>query len=122
MQTRRGNAAEPVSQDDVRKALGTLRELGGYEVTDMADGKALVRSIPSALDSSVNAAIEAAAAGGGAGYVTIETLRAAQGWTEGRAKHALDTALQQGVAWLDSGGDGQGGGDRFYFPCCWEAF
>ena len=119
---RRGSAVAPVDEDDVLRAIGTLKALGGYEILrpeagGRERGRTLVRSVPRALDSAVTAALEAAAAASPEGCISRAELCAAKGWPEARAAAALGEALEQGVAWLDAPSPEEGLEARVYFPC-----
>jgi hypothetical protein len=107
---RRGSAADPVSEDDVARALGKLRALGpGVDVVELG-GVAYVRSVPGDLDPDRGAALGAAAAperrracgaGTSGGSLTASELAAAAGWARGRAEEALEGLLREGLAMAD---------------------
>lgn len=110
---RRGAAADPVSEDDVVRAVGALGALGdGFSIARVGAAR-VVRSVPGALSSDGSAALELA---GGRGWVTQAALEEGLGWGAPRAAAALAALLAEGVALVD---DPPGGGEdrRFWFPC-----
>jgi len=112
---RRGSAADPVSEDDVARALKKLRALGpGVDVVELG-GVAYVRSVPGDLDPDRGAALGAASAPGRArrpcgngtagGGLTVSDLVRATGWARPRAEAALDGLLREGLAMADDQGE-----------------
>lgn len=109
---RRGSAADPVSEDDVARALKKLRALGpGVDVVELG-GVAYVRSVPGELDPDRGAALGAAARAGGrakrpcggdtsGGSLTVSELVEATGWARQRAESALEGLLREGLAMAD---------------------
>jgi ESCRT-II complex subunit VPS22 len=145
---RRGSTADPVSEDDVARALKKLRALGpGVHVVELG-GVAYVRSVPGELDPDRGAALGAAAApaqrracgaGTSGGSLTVSELVEVTGWTRPRAESALEGLLREGLAMADDldfeeeegGEDGGGSGAprpapgrrrrrRYWFPCLWD--
>lgn len=116
---RRGSAADPVSEDDVARALKKLRALGpGVDVVELG-GVAYVRSVPGELDPDRGAALGAAAAPGqrracgastSGGSLTASELVAATGWARARAEAALEGLLREGLAMADDLDEEGGGG------------
>ena len=109
---RRGGAADPVSEDDVVRAVGALAALGnGFAVARVGAAR-VVRSVPGALSSDGSAVLELA---GGRGWATASQLEQGLGWPPARAAAALGGLLAEGVALAD---DPPGGGERrHWFPC-----
>ncbi|KAG2491363.1 hypothetical protein HYH03_010362 [Edaphochlamys debaryana] len=109
---RRGTSAEPVSQDDVVRAIKKLRVLGGgFELLSIG-GRSFVRSVPGELNTDKNTAIEAA---GSRGFTSVPELSVAKGWPQGRAESVLQALTLEGLAWVDDGAP-----DRvrlYWFPC-----
>lgn len=67
MQRRRGSKAEPVSEDDILRAIGKLSALGsGFGVTKVGSQR-LVKSVPGELNMDKSTVLELAA---GTGYVS----------------------------------------------------
>jgi len=111
---RRGERAEPVSEDDVLRALGTLRALGGgWDVLSVGAAR-VVRSVPTELNRDHSLLLELAGAGG-EGWVTAKGAADEAGWEEGRAQDACEALLREGIALVDDGAPD--GVRRFYFTC-----
>lgn len=67
LQRRRGSRADPVSEDDVLRAIGKLKALGsGFQVIKVGSQK-LVRSVPGELNTDKSILLELAQ---GLGYVS----------------------------------------------------
>jgi ESCRT-II complex subunit VPS22 len=98
---RRGAAADPVSEDDVLRAIESLKCLGGGWAVLTAGGRRIVRSVPAELNSDQNAILEAASAAGGC--VSVEGMVRGKGWAEVRVKEALDSLLRDGFVMVDDG-------------------
>lgn len=64
MQKRRGSAADPISEDDLLRAIEKLQSLGGGYGVVRIGGKQFVRSVPTELNTDTNAIIELAQVGG----------------------------------------------------------
>jgi hypothetical protein len=62
---RRGSLADPVSEDDIRRALAKLRVLGGGLDLVTIGAAAYVRSVPGELNLDKNRALELAQVRGG---------------------------------------------------------
>ncbi|KXZ41680.1 hypothetical protein GPECTOR_323g36 [Gonium pectorale] len=109
---RRGGGAEPVSEDDVVRAIKKLRVLGGGFDLVTIGGRSYVRSVPGELSTDSNRALEVAQ---GKGFTSVADLARATGWNAGRADDVLQALTRTGLAWVD---DGAPDGVRlFWFPC-----
>ncbi|GLC33277.1 hypothetical protein PLESTB_000351600 [Pleodorina starrii] len=109
---RRGSQAEPVSEDDVVRAIRKLRVLGGGFDLVTIGGRQYVRSVPGELNLDKNRALEVAQ---GKGFTSVAQLCKATGWPTGRADDVLQALAREGIAWVD---DGAPDGVRLYwFPC-----
>lgn len=109
VQRRRGAAAAPISDDDLLRAIDSLKCLGGgWAVLDVG-GKKLVRSVPAELNTDQNTILELATA---TGYVSLEGVMQERGWVRIRVVQALDTLLRDGFAMVD---DGAPDGVRLYW-------
>lgn len=97
----RGVAGGSITGDDIVRSIKTLKPLGaGYEVIDVGGGKKMVRSVVKELDE--DQAIVLAVAQEEGGRVSEEMLMARRGWTQDRAKAALENMLlRDGLCWLD---------------------
>lgn len=112
MQRRRGAAAEPVSTDDIVRAIGKLKALGnGFRLVKLGN-RSLVQSVPGELSQDKNEALNLAQ---GAGYTSKEEVMHRLKWDETRASENLSALLKEGLAMLDEGApDGR---PLFWFPC-----
>jgi ESCRT-II complex subunit VPS22 len=111
VRARRGAAAARVSEDDVLRAIGQLRQLGGGWDVLAVGGQRLVRSVPTELTSDGSTALAAAAARGGC--ISLAQLQSATGWRPDRAQAALDALLREGLALIDT--QAEDGHDRYWF-------
>ena len=109
---RRGAASDPVSEDDVVRAVGALAALGGGFAIERVGAARVVRSVPGALSSDGSAVLELV---GGRGWVTAKQLGEGLRWPAARADAALAALLADGVALVDDGG--RDGVRRHWFPC-----
>ena len=112
LQRRRGAAADPVSEDDITRAIAKLKTLGsGFRLVKLAD-KNLVQSIPGELNQDKNAALDLAQS---KGYTSEEELMQKLNWSETRASETLAGLLKAGLAMVDNGApDGK---PLVWFPC-----
>ncbi|GBF94666.1 hypothetical protein Rsub_07402 [Raphidocelis subcapitata] len=97
---RRGAKAEPVSDDDVRRALSKLKSLGGGLDLVTIGAASYVRSVPGELNLDKNAALALAQ---DKGCVSAAELCSKSGWTAGRAEDCLEGLLREGLALVDDG-------------------
>ncbi len=112
VQRRRGAGGEPVSEDDICRAIRKLKVLGGgFDL--VAVGRAsYVRSVPGELNTDKNRVIELAHT---AGHVSRAGVAARTGWGAQRVEEALGALLKEGLAMLDEGAPD--GAPLFWFPC-----
>ncbi|KAK4521819.1 Bifunctional purine biosynthesis protein PurH [Mucor velutinosus] len=93
---------QQISEDDITRAIKTLKPLsGGYEVLLIGDRK-LVRSVPKELDKDQSALLLLAQK---TGYVDYDMIKNELGWNPERIKTATQHLLQDGIAWLDQFGE-----------------
>lgn len=112
VQRRRGSRAEPVSEDDLLRAIGKLKILGGGWAITKVGTRRLVRSVPGELSTDSNALLSLAQADG---HVSQRRVMEALRWEKTRIQNTLDGLLQEGLAMVD---DQSSGGERLYwFPC-----
>jgi ESCRT-II complex subunit VPS22 len=121
---RRGPRADPISADDLKRAVAALACLGsGFGLVKVGGGAGrLVRSVPLELSTDTNEVLDLA---GGRGWVTARQLAEGLRWEVGRAGAALDVLLADGLALVDDPTQAGGGGResrketevRFWFPC-----
>lgn len=112
VQRRRGSHTEPISEDDVVRAIKKLRVLGnGFDLVTIGKSQ-YVRSVPGELNMDKNSVLEVAQ---GTGHVSKQGLRQATSWTEERAQSVLDALLKEGFAMVDD--QNPGGATLYWFPC-----
>ncbi|KAL3144419.1 hypothetical protein ABBQ32_004167 [Trebouxia sp. C0010 RCD-2024] len=112
VQRRRGAAADPVSEDDISRAIGKLKTLGsGFCLVKIGD-KSLVQSVPGELNQDKNAALDLAQS---KGYTSEKELMQDLKWSETRASETVSALLKEGLAMIDKGApDGK---SLLWFPC-----
>ncbi|KAK4083856.1 uncharacterized protein Triagg1_1518 [Trichoderma aggressivum f. europaeum] len=93
----RMEGADSISDDDVRRAVETLKPLGSYAVVTVGR-KEYVRSVPRELSTDQAAVVEAAQV---LGYVSVGMLRDNLGWDEARCKTVIDDLMAGGMLWVD---------------------
>ncbi|KAI9281891.1 EAP30/Vps36 family-domain-containing protein [Sporodiniella umbellata] len=94
-----GKQLQQITEDDLIRAIKTLKPLsGGYEVLLIGDKK-LVRSIPKELDKDQSALLLLAQK---SGYVTIDMIQKELGWHKERINSATLHLLSDGIAWIDT--------------------
>lgn len=112
VQRRRGTAADPVSEDDITRAIGKLKTLGsGFRLVKLGN-RSLVQSVPGELNQDKNAALNLAQS---RGYTSHEELMHSLRWSDTRASETLSALLKEGLAMVDNGApDGK---PLMWFPC-----
>ncbi|MEW5316935.1 MAG: hypothetical protein WDW38_008274 [Sanguina aurantia] len=111
--TRRGTHADPISEDDVVRAIKKLKVLGGGFGIVIIGRTTYVRSVPGELNMDKNRVLELAQESGG--FVSCQSLQSKASWTATRATDVLQALLTEGLAMVD---DGAPDGVRLYwFPC-----
>ncbi|KAI8643483.1 EAP30/Vps36 family-domain-containing protein [Parasitella parasitica] len=93
---------QQISEDDIVRAIKTLKPLsGGYQVIPIGDRK-LVRSVPKELNKDQSALLLLAQK---IGFVDNEMIKNELGWSPERINTATQHLLQDGIAWLDKFGE-----------------
>ncbi|KAL4422019.1 hypothetical protein ABPG77_005449 [Micractinium sp. CCAP 211/92] len=99
VQRRRGAAADPVSEDDLARAIERLAGLGsGFGLVTIG-GKQFVRSVPTELSTDSNSLIELAERLGG--YFSLADALSNTGWQEERLRDALAAMAREGLLLID---------------------
>ena len=95
----RGGNSE-VTNEDIYRAIDLLRPLGaGYTIQPIG-GSVYVRSVPRQLDTDQSWLLVLAASSGG--RLTSRTVRQGTGWSDVRARTALeDCIMREGLGWVD---------------------
>eukprot|EP00879_Flechtneria_rotunda_P025684 GHRR01027320.1.p1 GENE.GHRR01027320.1~~GHRR01027320.1.p1 ORF type:complete len:176 (+),score=49.09 GHRR01027320.1:395-922(+) len=106
---RRGRLADPVSDDDIIRAIKKLKVLGsGIDVISIGP-RTYIRSAPGELNMDKNRVMELAQA---KGYISAGELAARAGWSHQRCNQVLEELLKEGLAMVD---DGAPDGVRLYW-------
>jgi len=91
-----------ITSEDIKRAIGLLKPLAGYSVIPIA-GMEFVRSVPRELDTDQSTLLVVAADDGG--RLTEAGLRRKTGWSDVRARQALeDAVMREGLGWVDEQG------------------
>ncbi|CRK47505.1 hypothetical protein BN1723_016757 [Verticillium longisporum] len=94
----RPEGAPEVTNDDVLRAVGTLKPLGGAFAVLKVGSKSYIRSVPKELNTDQSAVLEAVQV---LGYVSVGMLMANLGWPRARAVTAVEDLLGEGMLWVD---------------------
>jgi len=109
---RRGPNADPISEDDILRAIGKLKALGsGFQVIKVGNQR-LVRSVPGELNTDKSILLELAQSNGCVSHQQIEqSLK----WGQTRRDETLQAMLKEELAMIDDQGPYK---QRLYwFPC-----
>ncbi|KAI9030794.1 EAP30/Vps36 family-domain-containing protein [Phycomyces nitens] len=100
---------QEITEDDIVRAIKTLRPLsGGFEVLEIGERK-MVRSMPKELDKDQSALLLLAQK---QGQVNKLMIQQSLGWEDGRIQTGLQHLLQDGLAWIDD----QAEVDTYWIP------
>ena len=99
VQRRRGAAADPISADDVARAIDKLEALGGGLGIVTIGGRPFVRSVPAELSTDGNALIDLAHTLGG--FFARADVAANLGWSDARTSDALTALAKDGLILVD---------------------
>ncbi|PHH58612.1 hypothetical protein CDD81_5082 [Ophiocordyceps australis] len=88
-----------ISPDDVRRAVETLKPLGGSYGMVRIGPKDYIRSVPRELNGDQAAVVEALEA---LGHVSVSLLRDNLGWLAARCRTAIDDLVACGMLWVDA--------------------
>ncbi|KAF7904104.1 hypothetical protein EAF00_001438 [Botryotinia globosa] len=97
MSTRMEGGAE-ISDDDILRAVTTLKPLGSSYSTITVGHKIYIRSIPKELNTDQSAVLEAAQL---LGYVSVGMLMLNLRWPRARAKTAIEDLVSESMLWVD---------------------
>ncbi|KAL7918299.1 EAP30/Vps36 family domain-containing protein [Trichoderma austrokoningii] len=100
----RMEGADSISEDDVRRAVETLKPLGGSYAVMTVGRKEYVRSVPRELSTDQAAVVEAAQV---LGFVSVGMLRDNLGWEVVRCKTAIEDLMAGGMLWVDRQTEGE---------------
>jgi ESCRT-II complex subunit VPS22 len=94
----RGNAQQPISEDDILQSIKCLKPLGdGYSIIKLGT-KTMIRSVPEELNTDHSSILELAEKNG---HVSCLSCSNSLGWAKDRAQATLDSLLQQSIFWVD---------------------
>jgi len=89
---------DQVSEDDILRAVKTLKPLGsGFDVIEIGDCK-LIRSVPKELNLDQTTALEAAQI---MGFITLSMLTDNLHWDASRAAAVLEDLVSDAFVWVD---------------------
>ena len=94
----RMEGASEISEDDVRRAVGTLKPLGGGYAVLKVGRKEYVRSVPKELSNDQAGVLEAVQV---LGCVSVGMLRDNLGWETARCRTVIDDMVAEGMLWVD---------------------
>ncbi|KAJ0109172.1 hypothetical protein N8I77_008085 [Diaporthe amygdali] len=98
----RMEGSQEVTEDDILRAVGTLKPLGSSFSVIKVGSKPYIRSVPKELNTDQSAVLEAVQV---LGYISVSMLMANLHWTRARAGTALDDLLGEGMLWIDKQAD-----------------
>jgi len=94
----RMEGATEITDDDILRAVATLKPLGSSYSVIRVGSKDYIRSIPRELNTDQSAVLEAAQI---LGYVTVDMLAVNLQWPAARAKTAIEDLMGEGMLWVD---------------------
>lgn len=96
---RRGEAADPITEDDIVRAMEKLSILGGGIGVMNIGGKKFIRSLPAELSTDGNSLLELAAALGG--FFSRKDVADKFDWSMARISDALAALAREGLILID---------------------
>lgn len=97
-----------ITEDDVRRAVETLKPLAGSYSIVTVGRKEYVRSVPRELSNDQASVVEAVQV---LGYVSVGMLRDNLAWERARCRTVIDDLVAEGLLWVDK----QTGGEWEYW-------
>ncbi|KAK7938035.1 EAP30/Vps36 family protein [Apiospora aurea] len=94
----RMEGAPEVTEDDVLRAVGTLKPLGSSFSVVKVGNKPYIRSVPKELSTDQSAVLEAVQV---LGYVSVSMLIVNLRWTRPRSQTVIEDLLGEGMLWVD---------------------
>ncbi|SPQ26081.1 f20368c0-6cb3-4266-8e79-f1de42b0e282 [Thermothielavioides terrestris] len=98
----RMEGAPEITEDDILRAVGTLKPLGSAYSIIKVGNKPYIRSVPKELNTDQSAVLEAAQV---LGYVSVSMLMVNLKWMRARAQTALEDLVGEGMLWVDKQSD-----------------
>ncbi|KAK3990159.1 EAP30/Vps36 family-domain-containing protein [Cladorrhinum sp. PSN332] len=102
LNAKRGEGGEGVTEDDILRAVGTLKPLGSAYSVVKVGSKPYIRSVPKELNTDQSSVLEAVQV---LGYVSVSMLMVNLKWARARAQTALEDLVGEGMLWVDKQGD-----------------
>jgi ESCRT-II complex subunit VPS22 len=90
--------APEITEDDIFRAVGTLKPLGSSYSIIKVGKKSYIRSVPKELNTDQSSVLEAVQV---LGYVSVSMLMVNLRWTRARAQTAIEDLLGEGMLWVD---------------------
>ncbi|KAK4447056.1 EAP30/Vps36 family-domain-containing protein [Podospora aff. communis PSN243] len=87
-----------ITEDDILRAVGTLKPLGSAYSIVRVGSKSYIRSVPKELNTDQSAVLEAVQV---LGYVSVSMLMVNLKWARARAQTALEDLVGEGMLWVD---------------------
>ncbi|KAI1005204.1 hypothetical protein K3495_g3013 [Podosphaera aphanis] len=87
-----------ITEDDILRAVETLKPLGTSYSTLAVGQKTFIRSVPRELNTDQSAVLEVAQL---LGYVSISMLMVNLRWPRARAKTSIEDLTSRGMLWVD---------------------
>ncbi|KXJ94367.1 EAP30/Vps36 family protein [Microdochium bolleyi] len=87
-----------ITEDDVLRAVATLKPLGSSFSVIKVGNKSYIRSVPKELNTDQSAVLEAAQI---LGYVSVSMLMVNLRWARARAQTAIEDLVGEGMLWVD---------------------
>ncbi|KAK5653157.1 hypothetical protein OQA88_9256 [Cercophora sp. LCS_1] len=94
----RMEGAADITEDDILRAVGTLKPLGSAYSVIKVGSKPYIRSVPKELNTDQSAVLEAVQV---LGYVSVSMLMVNLRWARARAQTALEDLVGEGMLWVD---------------------
>ncbi|KAI1815869.1 EAP30/Vps36 family-domain-containing protein [Poronia punctata] len=94
----RMEGAPEITEDDVLRAVATLKPLGSSYSVIKVGNKPYIRSVPKELNTDQSSVLEAAQV---LGYVSVSMLMINLRWARARAQTAVEDLLGEGMLWVD---------------------
>jgi len=98
MRTRMEGGSE-ITEDDILRAVSTLKPLGSSYSTLTVGHKTYIRSVPKELNTDQSAVLEATQV---LGYISLSMLMLNLRWPRARAKTAIDDLVTESMLWVDT--------------------
>ncbi|KAH6661065.1 EAP30/Vps36 family protein, partial [Truncatella angustata] len=98
----RMEGAPEVTEDDVLRAVDTLKPLGSSHSVVKVGNKSYIRSVPKELNTDQSAVLEAVQV---LGYVSVSMLMVNLRWTRARSQTVIEDLLGEGMLWVDKQAD-----------------